>query len=213
MREVRTFALVCVVVSLLAAAAHAGEQQRPSERVIALARALDARLTVWKRPDGNVIHVSHCRRSKQGCRARLVTFARWIVEVSEEHGIDPFLLGAMAMRESGLDPFAAGAAGERGLVQLHPRGVGAGVRFVKSEAYRRYCSHKPGACQREVLEAGARLISKSIEHCGAVESGLGMYNSGACGENAYARRVLAEREKLLELASHRAEADGHRMVD
>lgn len=208
-----TLTLMCLLAGAAGDATVLSAQAKRDERVVALARALDARLTVWKRPDGRVIHVTHCRRIRDGCRARLVTFARWIVQVAEKHSIDPFLIAAMAIRESGLDPFAAGAAGERGIVQLHPRGVGRGVRFVQSERYREYCKHKPGACQLEVIEAGATLVAESIEHCGGVAAGLGAYNSGVCGENAYARRVLAEREKLLSLARRAEGAADRLMVD
>lgn len=208
MRTVRALAFVCAVTSSASSTATviAQDHERPDQRVVELARAIDARLTVWKTPDGRVVHVSHCRHIRGGCRARLVTFARWMVQVGDEHGVDPFLLAAIAMRESGFDPFAHGAAGERGIVQLHPRGVGAHVRFVRSEAYRNYCKHQTGACQLEVLEAGARLVADSIAQCGGEAAGLGAYNSGVCGENAYARRVLAERQKLVELSRRSSEA-------
>jgi hypothetical protein len=200
MRTVRliAFGITAAWVPMLSDASMA--QQRPDERVVELARALDARLTVWKTEGGRVIHARHCRSVRQGCRARIVTFAQWMVEVADDNRIDPFLLAAMAMRESGLDPFAEGGVGELGLIQLHPRGVGRGVKFVRSEAYRRHCRATPGACQREVLEAGARLVARCIEQCGGVAAGLGAYNSGHCGENAYARRVLREQERLVGLA-------------
>lgn len=204
MRTVRALALLYAVTSSGGGAVAFAQQQHLDPRVERLARAIDARLTVWTTPDGREIHVSHCRHIRGGCRARLVTFARWMVQVADEHGIDPFLLAAVAVRESGLDPFAHGPAGERGIVQLHPNGVGAHVRFVRSEAYRKSCRHKTGACQLEVLEAGARLIADSIEQCGSEAAGLGAYNSGVCGANAYSRRVLEERDRLLRLAQPNA---------
>jgi hypothetical protein len=212
MRTFRRIAYVCAIASVPGLIGLADAQDRPDERVVAVARALDARLTVWKKPDGSVVHARHCRAVRQGCRARIVKFSQWMVEVADAHDLDPFLLAAMAIRESGLDPFAAGSIGERGLIQLHPRGVGRSVRFVQSEAYRRHCRHRPGACQHEVLEAGARLAARSIEHCGGVAEGLGAYNSGVCGENAYSRRVLKEHAKLLEL-SKSSFAPHHTLVD
>lgn len=167
--------------------------------VTALARALDRRMTVW-RTDRRVVYVRHCRSASGGCRERIATFARLIGDASERHGLDPFLLAAVAVRESGMDPTAAGAAGERGIVQLHPRGTGARVRYVRSEAYRRYCARRPDACQDEVLDAGARLLARSIDRCGGVRAGLGAYNRGECGETDYARRVMSERQRLLRLA-------------
>lgn len=167
--------------------------------VTALTRALDRRMVVWK-TDTRVVYVQHCRSADGGCQRRVNTFARLIGEASERHGVDPFLLAAVAVRESGMDPTAAGAAGERGIVQLHPRGPGARVRYVTSEAYRRRCAHRADVCQGEVLDAGARLLATTIDRCGDVRAGLGAYNRGRCGETDYARRVMNERQRLLRLA-------------
>lgn len=166
---------------------------------VALARALTERLTVW-RGGARRVYVRHCRRARSGCRARLVAFSRIIVQAAERHGVDPFLVAAMALRESGLNPFAEGGIGERGLVQLHPRGVGSRVRFVQNENYRRRCERDPGACQEEVLDIGTELVARSIARCGSVEEGLGCYNSGVCQTTSYSRRVLEERENLLRMA-------------
>lgn len=167
---------------------------------ISLTRALEARLTVWQTPDGDRVHVSHCRSEPQGCRTRVEVFARWIAEVARSHGLDAFVLAAMAVRESGLNPFARGSAGEYGLIQLHPRGIGRNVRFVQNESFRTWCRNRPGACQREVLEIGARHLAQAVESCGSLNAALGAYNSGVCGETRYTRLVLEERGILLELA-------------
>jgi membrane-bound lytic murein transglycosylase MltF len=150
------------------------------------------------------VYVRHCRSAREGCASRVATFARLIGDASRRHTIDPFLLAAVAVRESGMNPLAAGAAGERGIVQLHPRGPGAGIRFVRSEGYRRHCERQPGVCQEEVLQAGAQLLSRSIDRCGTVREALGAYNRGSCGETDYSRRVMNERQRLLRLAK----ADG-----
>jgi hypothetical protein len=156
-------------------------------------------MTVWS-TETRVVYVHHCRAANGGCRQRVSTFARLIGDASERHGLDPFLLAAVAIRESGMDPSAAGGAGERGIVQLHPRGAGARIRYVTSEAYRRRCARRPDVCQDEVLDAGARLLSSTIARCGSVRDGLGAYNRGECGETDYARRVMRERQRLLRLA-------------
>lgn len=170
-----------------------------------LAAALDARVTVWQRRDGSPVHVSHCRATPRGgCRARISRFASLIANVARDHGIDAFVLAAMAVRESGLDPFARGAAGEYGLIQLHPRGVGRRVDFVRSERFRTRCRQTPGACQREVLQVGARLLRDSRERCGSLPSALTAYNRGECGESDYSRRVLEERATLLGLVKGNA---------
>lgn len=167
--------------------------------VLALTRALEERMTVW-RSTSRVFYVQHCRAAQGGCPERVSTFARMMGEAARQHRLDPFLLAAVAVRESGMNPLAAGRAGERGIVQLHPRGPGGGVQFVRSETYRARCARQPGVCQEEVLREGARLLSRAIERCGGVRSGLGAYNSGSCGQTDYARHVMSERQRLLRLA-------------
>ena len=178
------------------------------ETALALARAFDERLTVWRGRDGSRVHARHCRSARGGCRARIAHYARLIAEMARQADVDPFLVAAIVLRESGLNPFAEGTAGERGIVQLHPRGVGRDVEFVQNESYRRGCRDRADACQREVLRTGITLLAASIERCGSVEAGLGMYNSGQCQVTSYSRRVLAERARLLELAK-RDEPDDH----
>ncbi|MDH5493035.1 MAG: lytic transglycosylase domain-containing protein [Myxococcales bacterium] len=177
-----------------------------------MARALDLRLTVW-RGSGRVVHAAHCREHRGGCRARIAAMARLFATVSRRHGVDPFLLAAVALRESGLNPFAEGGAGERGIVQLHPRGVGSRVRFVRNDAYRSRCRRSADACQEEVLDAGAALIAASMERCGGAAEGLGAYNTGRCGETGYSRRVLRERLRLLRLAKTRPTPSAPALLD
>lgn len=188
-----------VLGGLLAPPPGVAQRDASDPSVSALVRALDRRMTVW-RTRSRVVYVSHCRTASGGCRQRLTTFARLIGDASERHGLDPFLLAAVAVRESGMDPTAAGPAGERGIVQLHPRGSGARTRYVRSEAYRRRCARRPDACQAEVLDVGAQLLARSIDRCGTVRSGLGAYNRGECGHTGYADRVMRERQRLLRLA-------------
>lgn len=186
--------------------------ERAGPSALALARALDARLTVW-RSGGRRVYVGHCRRARVTCRARVVALARVIARVGVRHGVDPFLLAAMALRESGLNPFAEGAAGERGIVQLHPRGVGSRVRFVRNEGYRERCAREADACQEEVVDAGARLIAASMARCGGTREALGAYNSGACQATSYGDRVLEERASLVALAKQGLSAADARLVD
>lgn len=166
----------------------------------ALSRAFSERLTIWQRPDGRRVYASHCRMARDGCPARISAYARLITGLAREFDVDPFLVGAIVVRESGLNPFAEGTAGERGIVQLHPGGVGHRVRFVRNDAYRRRCRRATDGCQAEVLREGVQLIANSMRRCGDVEQALGMYNSGRCRVTGYSRRVLAERTRLIELA-------------
>jgi hypothetical protein len=169
---------------------------------LALARAIDARLIVRESRAGKPIHVQHCRIVEGGCRRRIATLSRLITEASNRAGIDPFLTAAIAVRESGLNPLAVSPVGARGVVQLNPKYRGKTVPFVYNETYREQCSRRPGACQREVLEAGLGLYKWAVSRCGGdVQRGLAWYNSGRCDKrNGYAASVLSERRRLLRLA-------------
>lgn len=168
---------------------------------LALARALDSRLTLHHSRAGDAVHVYHCRKSETGCRSRIAALARIITESSEEYGVDPFLTAGMAIRETKLNPMAVGPVGERGIIQLHPLYRGKTVPFVYDEAYRDRCVKQPGACQREVVDAGLSLFNWAVKHCGgSIMQGLGWYNSGHCRDSFYGRAVLRERRRLLRLA-------------
>jgi hypothetical protein len=159
---------------------------------------------------GNGYPVAHCRYSGRPraldladpwsrCRVRLESFARLFDQAAVAHEMDPWLLVAMAVRESGLYPHAEGAIGERGLVQLHPRGIGARVRFVRNNQYFRQCRARPDGCQAEVLDEGAEHFQGWLARCGSEASALGGYNRGRCGVTGYSRRVLRVRESLRNL--------------
>jgi hypothetical protein len=206
---VRRLAAVCLV--LLAGCASASKQRAPatsaedlpdSAAAQDLARAFRARMRVWTKRDGTPVYVSHCRRAPGGCERRIDVFSRLLASAAQAHGLDPFLLGALAMRESALNPGAVGAAGEAGLVQLHPRGVGRGMRFVQDEDYREQCVERGApACQRPILKRAARMLSKAIDECGSLVRALGKYNSGRCSPRpGYTRHVLEERDRLRRLA-------------
>jgi hypothetical protein len=169
---------------------------------LALARAIDARLIIRESRQGEPIHVQHCRASRGGCRARVAALSRLITEASNRAGVDPFLTAAIAVRESGLNPLAVSPVGARGVVQLNPKYRGKTVPFVYDERYRAKCGLRPGACQREVLDAGLGLYAWAVDRCGGdVRKGLAWYNAGRCDkQNGYAASVLRERRRLLRLA-------------
>lgn len=179
--------------------AKAPEQREPSRAQLSrrLSERLGERLTVWSRPDGSPVYVSHCRTAPGGCEARIRALSALLVDAAANQDLDPYLLAAVALRESGLHPGAVGPAGEAGIVQLHPRGVGAGVRYVSDADYRAVCAaRRPAACQKVVVRTGARHLSDWIASCGSVEAGLGGYNRGRCGTTPYSGRVLAEHARL-----------------
>ncbi len=143
-----------------------------------LAAALNERMTVHTTPSGRRVYVRHCRTADNGCQVRLRMYARAMVGVARESGLDPFLLAAVAVRESGLNPRAVGPAGERGLFQAHPRW------------------HRLGDTVAEQARVAANHIVSAIERCGSLEAGLGAYNSGRCGVTRYSRGVLRTMREL-----------------
>jgi hypothetical protein len=178
-------------------------QRKPENVQDALFHALNERLTVWQRRNGERIHVTHCRRVDEGCEKRIEAFSSLFTKSARKNELDPFLLAAMAMRESALDPSAVGPAGSYGILQLHPRGSGAGTRFIRNKHFRRACLRKPDACQQEIVRRGAHHLAQWIEHCDGLKAALGGYNRGKCGPTGYTRRVLREHERLTRLADAR----------
>lgn len=140
--------------------------------------------------------IAHCRAGSAGwarCVERIGAFAAAFRASGEVHGIDPWLLAAIAVRESGLNPQARGPAGELGIMQLHPRGVGRGM---EPRLARRQCA-SPEACQLEVVDRAARELAACLARCGGEAEALGCYNSGRCERTEYSERVLRRRAELL----------------
>jgi hypothetical protein len=193
-----------MMITLLVALLTLASPEPPRDDADLLARTLDLRLTYpsslrARRP----YHVWHCRKAPQGCRERVRAFARMFVAAGRETGVSPWLLAAMAMRESGLHPFAVGPGKERGILQIHPaRKDGQKLRFLTDERYRERCRREVGACQAEIVELAASVLRRAIETCGGeVARGLNAYNAGRChSTNGYARRVSSELAKLYRFA-------------
>jgi hypothetical protein len=192
--------LACSLALVACAATPTYTVRAEMDPIPLLQQALRSRVTIHINPrTGFMVPAYHCRRAQGGCDARLLEFAHYLQDAGERFEVDPWLLAAMAFRESSLNPFAVGAIGERGILQLHPRGSKTkNVRFVKDQWYRDRCKNQLGACQREVVDRAAMMLASSLEKCGGdLEGALGMYNAGRCGANPrYAERVLAERQRL-----------------
>ena len=152
---------------------------------------------------GRTIPASHCRHAPGGCDRRLSAFAEYLSSAANRYRQDPWLLTAMAFKESGMNPFALGSQGEMGILQINPeRRDAREVRFMQDQWYRNRCRKEPGACQQEIVDHAAQVLSRSFEHCGTdVMDALGAYNTGRCGGNdRYAKRVLTERAELMRAA-------------
>ncbi|QQR90146.1 MAG: transglycosylase SLT domain-containing protein [Myxococcales bacterium] len=196
MSHAKYLKIISIVVILSLAASVSAEE--PSLNL--LTRAIQSAVTLnHSQTSAKPIFVRHCRSAQKGCGARMEAFAQYFVEAGKRFDLDPWLLAAMAFRESGLDPFAKGSVGERGLLQMHPQSPwGRRIRFVKDERYRKICKKQAGACQRELVQRAADLLSRSVRFCdGDLNAALGSYNTGRCGGNPdYARRVIDQRDQL-----------------
>jgi hypothetical protein len=191
--------MALIVVAFLAQLAFRAKAQNPTI-VASLSQALVGALTVWEKPDGERVFVHHCRTAPGGCEARIAAFTDMFIVIGGEWNLDPWLLAALAWKESGLNPGATGGIGEGGILQLHPRGVGASVEFVSNARTRHLCLQRHDACQHSVVHAGAAHLAAWVTRCGSLEDALGGYNSGRCGgSGSYARRVFYRRDQLREL--------------
>lgn len=181
----------------------APEAAESDSSVLLLQKAMRARISIsTNRRTGGTVPAYHCRHAPEGCDQRLTVFARYLTEAGQQAGVDPWLLAAMAFRESGFNPFAMGSLGELGILQLHPKNPRSKeVRFLHDDWYRKRCRKQSGACQREVVERAAQLLASSVAECGNVKDALGAYNTGRCGGNpVYSKRILGERKLLRDAA-------------
>jgi hypothetical protein len=171
-----------------------------AQSVELLQSAIRARIAVsFNHRTGDAVPAAHCRHAHEGCERRLHEFAGYIVKSGRRFGVDPWLMAAMAFRESGFNPFAMGAVGELGILQINPERADAqDLRFLQDEWYRKRCRKAAGACQQEVVDHAARVLARCMQRCqGDVIDALGAYNTGRCGGNdRYAKRVIEERRDL-----------------
>lgn len=168
-----------------------------------MTRAILQKLTVWTRPsDGHPTYWVQCRRLGHGCEEQITTFVDYIFEVGQQENFDPWLLAGIAWHESRFNPFAESSEGAVGLFQLLRRSRWShGLPFVHQRWYRDRCRRQLGACQRPIVERAVYWLKRSIDHCGSVQGGLRMYNSGRCdGPRRYTRAVFAATSDILERA-------------
>lgn len=220
-----TLAFILLLVIVAAGVASAQDSWSTTQR---LAHAMRAFVTV-QTPRGPVA-IAHCRnagprgpvraavdrgetrearhdqRVSDGwarCDARLAAFSRYFISAGRTFDVSPWVLAAMARHESGLNPYATGPIGERGIAQLHPRGVGQRSQFVRSPAFRRACMRQADACQEEVVLIQAEHLRFWIDRCGDLKRALGGYNRGRCGITAYTANVLRQHRRLVDAAAQR----------
>jgi soluble lytic murein transglycosylase-like protein len=107
---------------------------------------------------------------------------------AQRAGLDPLLVVAVIAVESRFNPIAESDAGAQGLMQVIPEYhkdhiAAAGVASVLDP--------------HENIRLGTRILKEYIRRGGTVVAGLQSYNGAADdASNAYAGRVLAERQRL-----------------
>jgi soluble lytic murein transglycosylase-like protein len=103
-------------------------------------------------------------------------------------GVDPLLIIAVMAVESRFNPIAESDSGAMGLMQVIP-----GFHKEKLET----AGGDPVFDPHANIRLGARVLQEYIRRAGNEAAGLQLYNgSGDDSTNAYANKVLAERQRL-----------------
>jgi len=118
---------------------------------------------------------------------------------AREVGLDPLLVLAVISVESRFNPIAESDMGAKGLMQIIPRyhpaklAAAGGADAVWDP--------------ESNIAVGARILQEYVYRTGTLEAGLQFYN-GAFGDSSaqYAKKVLAERSRLLDVLHGRVAA-------
>jgi soluble lytic murein transglycosylase-like protein len=107
-------------------------------------------------------------------------------------GLDPYLVLAVIAIESGFNPIAESVMGAKGLMQIIPK------------YHQRLLSAHGGEQAiwnpQANIALGARILQEYVFRAGTIEAALQYYNGARSDVSAqYASRVMAERERLLEV--------------
>lgn len=154
---------------------------------------LDMLITGYNK-DGEPIYLSTCARQFGGCEKHIRELTNYFYEQYELRGINPMIFFSIGFHETLFDSFAINEnSGSSGVLQIMPyTNVGRDIRFIHDRKYRRECREVIGGCQREIVEAGAGIIERSMRRCGGnMAKALGMYGSGNCnGSRSFSRYVM-----------------------
>jgi soluble lytic murein transglycosylase-like protein len=115
---------------------------------------------------------------------------------ADDVGLDPLLVLAVISVESRFNPIAESVMGAKGLMQIIPK-----YHLDKLNA----AGGEDAVFDPESnIHVGTRILQEYVHRTGTLEAGLQFYN-GAWRDNSaqYARKVLAERERLLQVLQQR----------
>ena len=119
-------------------------------------------------------------------------------EIGRRTKLDPTLILAIMAIESGFNPFAQSAVGAQGLMQVMTR--------VHTDKYQNFGGHFAAFDPVTNLRVGVKVLQECIARAGSVEGGLRHYVGAANmdDDGGYASKVMAEYERLRQVASGRA---------
>jgi soluble lytic murein transglycosylase-like protein len=111
---------------------------------------------------------------------------------ADDVGLDPLLVLAVIAVESRFNPIAESGMGAKGLMQIIPR--------YHPDKFRALGGEDAVFDPETNIQIGARILQEYVYRTGTLEAGLQQYNGASGDANAYyARRVMAERERLLQV--------------
>lgn len=188
------FAAVLLAVLLVPAAevAHA-----PPGDAQALGQCLPDEWFAQARDPAEEILVRHLSRRFFVATDAIERVVRVAYRAAPGAGLDPLLVLAVIAVESRYNPIAESAAGARGLMQVIPRyhrerllALGGEQALLDPEAN---------------IVVGVAILREYVHRAGTLEAALQFYGGATRDAQAdYARRVLAERSRLLELVPRRS---------
>lgn len=121
-------------------------------------------------------------------------------EIGERTRLDPTLILAIMAVESSFNPFAQSPVGAQGLMQV--------MTGIHSDKYESFGGKLAAFDPVTNLRVGVRVLQECIQRAGSVEAGLKFYVGAANlpHDGGYAEKVLAEHNRLLQVAAGRPPA-------
>jgi soluble lytic murein transglycosylase-like protein len=147
--------------------------------------------TFEARDPAQAVLVKHLSRRYQIAAEATERMVGAAYRAAREVGLDPFLVLAVIAVESRFNPIAESAMGARGLMQIIPKYHHARLAEQGGEA----ALLDP----ESNIRLGAQILQEYVDRTGTLEAGLQFYNGAfSDGSALYARKVMAERERLLQ---------------
>jgi len=131
-------------------------------------------------------------------RAKIEEYVSNTILVAKEVNIDPVLLLAVISVESNFNPNTKSHAGAEGLMQV--------MTSVHKDKYDLYGGATEAVKPEVNIRVGAYILKYLIATAGSLRNGLKYYVGAANAENdgGYADKVLAERNRLINLCQNRS---------